>query len=477
MTTPTAHQAIALAQASLENSELLLTPQTGTPLAAMMSVPGAFNWSFDFIASMPADEQLDALAQMVADETTSDMVPAVDEHCGQIVRDIAAAVTSHIAYAKNTVLPLVLEYQNKVQEAIEAPNSFINQFNVIITDLPEFMKDDSFRAEVERTAGGSALEPEKQVLIPAEGPEFVTKYLKTGSGSSDKAIAAWAGALGDKCLMEMWDFFYGNGSGAYSARMSGREDGVNYSLFAFLTARRLFDDVPDGVAMTLTEFRRYISQYRDCAANALRNVYGREDSLEKTQIVVSTYNQFNREVRVNGKTYSEYLKQGGKNEVIFGSMYAGATAQTIGDLIGKTDEYYQNYARQEAMVAATRRLQSAAVFKGALKGVFLSLLADPTTDEQQALNTFGLSTAVIGTRVYEQIESLSTDELKDINGACLKVMCRTRFGYTDAEKFLTSMNEAQLANPALDAREVAHIATIELITDYVSAQIVTTRIR
>lgn len=477
MTIHTAHQAIALAQASLEHNEVLLTPQAGSPLASLVNVADAFNWSFDHISTLAQDEQVDALAQMVDDETVSEMAPSVDHHNGQMVRDIAAAVTTHISYAKNTVLPLVLQYQNQVQEVMETPDSLVNKFNVIVTDLPEVMQDYNFRAEVEKLSAGGGLEPEKQVTIPCEGPSFVCKYLQTGAASTDKQIALWCTSLGDERLVKLWDFFYGKGQGSIIAKMNNKDDGVEYALFAFLTARRLYDDVPDGVAMTLVEYRRYILQYTECAAQALRNAYGREDALDKSGIVVSTYNKFNYDVRVNGKTYREYLKQGGKNEVIFGSMYAGATAQTINDLLGKTDEYYQLYSRQEAIISATRRLQTASVFKGALKTIFNKLLSDVSTEEAQAHTTFGLTTAVIATRVQDVIESLSTDELKDVNAACLKVMCRARFEYTDAEKFFTSMNEAQQANPSLDAREVAHIATIELITDYVSDQIIATRVR
>lgn len=476
MTTPTAHQAIAVAVSALDNHSTVLNPQTGTPLAALMNVPGYFDWSYDHIASLPEDEQVDALAQMVADESVEDLATNVDIHNGQIVSDIAAAVTTHIAYYRNTVTPVVKEFQNLVQEVLETPESLVNQFNVVIKDMPEVMQNDSFRSEVEKHAGGSALEPERHVNIPCEGPEFVLKNLQTGSASEDKTIAAWAAGIGDEGLVSLWDFFYGKGSGSIVQRMGGR-DGLDPALFAYLSARRMYDDVPDGVNLTLVEFRRYIGQYRDCAANQLRNLYGREDTLAKTNIVVSSYNSITREVRVNGATYRQYLEQGGKNEVIFGSMYAGAQAQTIGDLLGKTDEYYSAYQRQEAMVAATRRLKSAAIFRGALKEVFVKMLGSITEDEQTAMNTFGLTIENFMSNVSDQIACLSESEMKDVNGACLKVMTRTRFSYTDAEKFLTSMNEAELANPGLDPREVAHIATIELVADYVSDQIFATRIR
>ena len=54
----------------------------------------------------------------------------------------------------------------------------------------------------------------------------------------------------------------------------------------------------------------------------------------------------------------------------------------------------------------------------------------------------------------------------------MKVLCRSRFAYTDAEEFLTNMNEAGAANPGLDPREAALPALIELITDFALAQVI-----
>ena len=70
----------------------------------------------------------------------------------------------------------------------------------------------------------------------------------------------------------------------------------------------------------------------------------------------------------------------------------------------------------------------------------------------------------------EELDKLRTGDMLDIHGECLKLVCRSRFYYTDAEKILQGINDAVKLNPNINVRDAAAMATCEYVFDYISDQ-------
>ena len=137
------------------------------------------------------------------------------------------------------------------------------------------------------------------------------------------------------------------------------------------------------------------------------------------------------------------------------------------------EEYLKLYEQYEGVNAARQRLNAVNKLRTALKVEFVNLLNKNELDplEQEAFANFNYTIEKLATKADEVIETITNDDVGNIHEACLKVLCRARYEYTDAEKFLKAMNEAAKANPNIDAREAALPALIELVTGYVIAQI------
>lgn len=465
-------QSIELAKLAVDYG-VIIGSQSNSPVDCMTRAFTAVEWNFTILAQLDESEQIEQLGAMLENplEDTS-----TDINMGAVVNDISASVNGHIDYAKNTVVPLVTEYTNRVMAYIERPDSLVSKFNIIIKDLPEVMRDASFKDSVLQNAGGLFAEPDAPVVIPHTGPGFITDNLMTGSSDYDSMIRKWSAGLGDTQLVKMWENVYGRSSNKVTDLLADSANGVDYALFTYLSSRRLFDEVPEGVQLNISDYKRLITQYREMSSKRLEGIYAGHDLTVKAGLVVTYANADSMEVRVNGDVYRDYLKQGGKNEVIIGSVFAGGVVKTMGELVNKSDEFYQLYQRQEAVNDAIRRVQATNTFRVALKNCFVDLLASPSNQELDARNTFSMNATSMAKDAQNAIDALSSEELKNVAQSCLLVMCRARFPYTDAEKFLTAMNEASVANPAIDPREAALIATIELISDYVCAQLTKTNV-
>lgn len=449
---------------------VLLAPQPNSPLELMYKSVTGITPDFGHIATIPEDQQNAAVTQFLEfpiEDIFSDI------QAGDMVRNIGNAVSGQIDFIQNEVVPNLNELVEATRALVEVPDNFNSQFDVEVVDLPAVMREEAFRAMIEDESGGLLANPESNLVIPHTGPASIADYLMTGSNTYDEKIRLWLQALGDKFVVKAWEEIFSKSGTPLVELMADIRDGVNYALMTYLAGRRLTDEIPEGIVLTLSQYRNILSQYKDAAAKQLASYYKRQDTLTKAGMLVLSADSEAYKVKVNGEVYRKYLEQGGKNEVVFGSVLSNATVKGVDDLIANADEFYQTYQRYEAINASRRRLNAYNTFRSSLKIAFVNQAAkDTSTREQEARANFGLDIGKMSKTADEVIDNLTKEDINNPYVACMKVLCRARFAYTDAEEFLTNMTEASAANPALDPREAALPALVELITAYVAAQII-----
>ena len=197
------------------------------------------------------------------------------------------------------------------------------------------------------------------------------------------------------------------------------------------------------------------------------------DAQEKSGILVVSADKFANTVTVNGPVYREFLKNGGKNEALLGGLLGGNLAKTLGEVQSNAEEYSSNYERNEALAAVLRKNDAVNKFKEALIWGIGSLPYDGLSDsEKSAWTEMSISVQSIVAKAQDIIDSLQSHEIEDVHATCLRVLCRSRYFYTDAEKFLGSMGELTKQNPSMDIREAGFMALIEKVGDYVADMIV-----
>lgn len=400
-----------------------------------------------------------------------EIAPTEDAMVATTAKNIGEALCAHIDYFKNTVKPLVVDYVAGVKARLDDPVSIVTDYNLITTDLPGPMVDGSFRDEIFSNNGGTYADPDYVVNIPVTGPSDIIQKMMTGNAGIDKYITAFAASLGDSTLLNMWEQLYTGKGEKLIALIEDNWSGVEYALMAYLSSRRMFDEIPDGVVMNLSTFKTAMTQIRDASAIRLGHAYERDDAFVKAGLLILKANAGTQDIKLHAGNYKKYISEGGKNEIIIGCLLHGGGVKSISELQNNADIYYKAYERHETIASATRKLNATTVLREALHTVFVDLLPNPSTREVEARNTFNLTVEGMAASAQNIIYKLDGTDLKDVFTACLKVMCRARFNYTDAEKFLTSMNEVGLLKPTIDANEAAYLALCELVGDYLTNQI------
>lgn len=456
--------------AAAAKQNILLAPQPNSPLELLYKSVTGIQPSFEVIATLPEDEQVKAVADLL--EFPIDDIFG-DIQAGDMIRNMGNAVNAQVDYIQNVVVPSLNEMVEMTRAVAEQPDNFNSQFDITVADLPGVMQEEAFRAMVEDESGGLLADPEGTLVIPHTGPASIADYLMTGSNTYDERIRSWLNGLGDTKVVSMWEQIFGQSRNSLIALITDSNLGVDYALMTYLAARRLADEIPEGVQMTLSQYKLLMAQYKDAAAKQLSSYYRREDTLEKAGMLVLSADAEAYRVKVNGRVYRQYIEQGGKNEVVFGSVLSNGMVKNVQELLDRAEEFYQTYQRYEAINSTRRRLNAANRFKAALKISFVDQCGkEISTREQEARTAFGLDVGKMSSTADEVIDMLDKEDLANPYQACMKVLCRSRFAYTDAEEFLTNMNEAGAANPGLDPREAALPALIELITDFALAQVI-----
>jgi hypothetical protein len=84
------------------------------------------------------------------------------------------------------------------------------------------------------------------------------------------------------------------------------------ALFTWLVAGRLPEEVPEGTGMTMSQLKIACAQYREVSAIALRQHVDNYRLLEKSGVLVLSYNDRTSVVNVHAKNYAKYISDGGR---------------------------------------------------------------------------------------------------------------------------------------------------------------------
>lgn len=464
-------QAVKLATLAT-GQRVALYAEAGSPLEVLVRTVTTVAPDFSFVAEQNDAQQADAIAQFIETPIFNEVD---DQLSGELVKSIATSVAGHVEYTRNVVVPTLKTYVDKVATYMDqAGDPFSSKFEIKIEGAPEIVNQLNFRTMVEGEAGGLLADPEAYVTMPEQTAEFILDKLTVGDAGYDQLIKDWAVRLGDAFLIKAWNQLFGRGDKKLLELFNDYGNGENYALFTYLITRRLAEDPPVDVELSLKDYKRYMSQYKDAAARQLVIYYQKQETIDKAGVLVLGANQSTYLITVNASVYKQYIANGGKNEAIFGSLLSGRISKSISELTEKGGEFIQIYEQYEAVNSARQRLNVASRLKAALKIEFVNLLAgeDIPDREKEAWLSFNLNRENLPAAADEVIDTVTTKDMDDLYDVCLRVLCRARYAYTDSEKFLRAMNQAAKANPNIDAREAALPALIELVADYVLAQIV-----
>ena len=402
----------------------------------------------------------------------------------EVEQDICKAVSNHLSFAKNIVKPLVIEYTEKLIVDLEAykPKDPASDFDIKVLDLPKPLIDLSFVDTLKMYQDKTAMIPTSYPKTKDISDEDLYKLVLTNDSVVDQSIVSW---LSEKTetgfLRNVWRSFFLDAAEDTtkdplmtfnSVNSSDHFSKADYLLAIFLIANKMFDEVLDNNAnISLNDYKLIIADIRNYSGTVLLNTINFIKNYDVLSTLVIKTDEPNKAIYVYGEVYREWVRTGGNLETLFGLIITGDRSTSKASVNSVVEGMQTAFKRYVYISSSNNKAKSLDFFKYAIVRNFNELMQTLTTEEQEFSDTNNNYSGKVTEYLNELVKTVTYKDMEDINNLCLKIICRSRFYYTDAEDILTYINEACEINKGIDIRDAALISAIKYCTNYVADQL------
>lgn len=469
----------------MANKNLTIKAQSGTPLGELVGISMTLA-NIGRSTVSPDTDDLTIIDQFLVDNAsvleacTIGFGEALSNHdivFDSYVTSISSAVQQHISFAKNVVAPVVLAMSKETMTMMGVKSSAASMFNIETIDLPAPMTNGDFEGTLATYKGKPRVVPENKLTFEQKTIDDLIVLMKTGSADYDKCLLEWVASKPVGFFINLWTNVFMNRACALSSDNFDIEDlfndekkYVDHALFVYLVSRKLFDVVPKDSEMSLTRYKDLINQNLTYSADKLMGAYKKYNSDIKAKVLVSSIDRQQKTISVNGAVYREWVSTGGKNEVLLGLVVSNDNYFTSPQIDKNSQVYYDSWLTYEQFTALAEKNRSFTLFKEYLTIAFSNGMKDMNMQEISIAETLPGVSQNISKYFFENLALITSGDLADVHEVCLRLVCRSRFYYTDSEKILRGINEAFKTNPSIDVRQAALLSMIEYVTDYVVDQ-------
>jgi len=394
------------------------------------------------------------------------------------VQNLSKALVFQINNAKNIVNPLINSAVEKVSMITRTGDQYEHGFEIIPQAIPQPLFNDELIKEVKQNVAGALIDPRKSILIPGQTLDGILESLKIGSEVFDQSIQEWFVSVGDKTILEFWNSFFapvtesGLGKRPEFVQYITGKDKANKALFVYLISRKLLHtDPPENTGVSLGVWRETIRDHINVSATVLSKEYDFYLSDVQSKKLVQSYNPISKQVVVCEKTYLDYINSGGKNELILGAIIADKIPYYLKTVLDDEDQWQQRWDRYSSINKQSVLLKAFNNFKLGLESTLISQLSELVEFEQEQVSKQPNFVEAVSDLYRKAIYNLPIESMNDVHHTVTKLVCECRFPYTNAYRFLDSINDICKNDPGIEPREAALIATIEYICDHLSDQV------
>lgn len=399
-----------------------------------------------------------------------------DNELDASIRDLKAAIISHIALAKNVVAPVVTDYAEKVQAAMDAASvkPASEGLNVELAQIPAPFSDASFTEMFSEYEAKRPFMPERVLDLGQRPVEEIRTFLETGDADVDKLILGWILSKKPEFLTDIWNsFFTKSWSNLRPEEVIAMNDfaALDIGTVCFLLGQKLFDKIPeDAKGVNLDLYKKLVAQVRDFGGNIVALKLGRITEVTKGDILVVDLDPKNKTILVNGGVYTRWLDNGGAVEVLFGLLVSDEHLFSVAS-INEAKERLLKAWRSWSLFQETAQINNRFnTFISILESEFERGLLELTDLEKDVLSKTPNLIENIRKYFKEDLEHVRSTDMQDLYGVATRLIGKSRFFYTSGYEILSKMQTAQKFNPSITAREAGLLAAFEYTVDYIADQ-------
>jgi hypothetical protein len=393
------------------------------------------------------------------------------------------AVQKHVGFAKNVVKPTVVEYAQLVRERLQVavPPSAASLFTVETVELPELLMQIDFTELLTPYRNKPAAVPATRLNLAEKSGDELLALMQLGDKALDGCIAGWYSRKGDAWFKNIWQNFFMS-ENIYRSNDTYTDlrniltvnpfDRADYGLAIYLWGRRLYDEIDSSYTQSnLAGYQALCAEWRDFGGCLIDEAQRRLTLYDQNQTLVVDTVSSRKLIRVYGTAYRAWLETGGSPEILFGLLLSGKRIFNRSGIDLEVNELKQRWHTYVLFHNASENNRLFDLFKDILSVQFETVLTHVLADEKSFIEKTPHYYDTVRAKFNCELKCLKADSLKCIDDTALKLICRSKYYYTQAEAILTDIQNAADVNPDIDVREAALLATINYVTDYVADQL------
>lgn len=489
-------EALLPAYDGLRNNNISIAPKEGTPIAELVSLATPCYVITSDSNTAATNINIGSLydySTWSSDDAPTQYQLALDGY----VKDISAHVKNHLSFFKNVVHPSITDYMEKVNAGW---NSYIPKqpgadFEIVQLEAPTNVDLTRLASLVKDYDGGSLVPPKQSLMLGPKEKEQLMSLCVIGDEDLDVGISHW---LSTNQYLECSYFLFladaekvGYPDGCHYVSVDGGNwktntfqhaalmglnpfDRLGLVLPAFIMASRLYTDEVDSDAgdMSLSTYREIASQIRDYTGAMVALTLKHIESANQNENIVLDFKGTSI-VRVYGANYKKWLSEGGSVEAIYGLILSSQKYFSKAMLDQYKERLEALWGNHLAIFTTHEQQKSYIVFRELLRSVFLNMMGDLNEQEKGILerdpNYVDLAVSIFN----NELEYVSTKDMNDLYGVCMRLLTKSRYYYTDSYNFFNTVHTATLTNPNIkDHREAALVGTIDYLINYALDQVV-----
>lgn len=474
-----ASEAISLTDELLKN-RAVLSALPGSPLAQLVN--SCLNSEFVAKGNLSKEAFSPSVLSDLSKVVINDGKAEHDLVKAEIIDAVSKVIQSNRDMAKNVVVPLIKTIKERFDKlASDTGAEFIANIAIVQDETKEIWDHPVLDQLVEQYpdaalkvfSAPSALGPK------LENAEDVAKLLVTGNNDIDALVndivkedPMWLVNLyNDHFYQPSQDYTFDK---VFNPYMGSRDA----ALVIFLIARHFMLNTPTGINYELSEYESIISDIVCQGANSIRNSLKiKVEERKLNRIVLNTpyidtkviTQSTTIKIIVDPVTYNAFLQAGGTPEVILGACVVGG-GFNYEKLLAEAQEYtsaYESYCLVRGEVLAQRKEAILVDSYSKTINEFIEELGDkadgPSKDQMRAV--FAPIFAGINVHSFDDTYRLIRN-----------TVCDVFFAHTDAKTILGIMDHLSVKFPEKAINEIASLALLDYITNWVKQFIVVKRL-
>lgn len=395
---------------------------------------------------------------------------------------LATKLKEHINYIRTIVVPYIDDVDDNLKKYIEklSPADILN-YTIEIKTAPELFSNAEFLGMVNNFADSIIYSDElpTKPIFPALTEETsgeIKKLLSTGNFNFDSMVEKYFYTEPEdaKENLTIYNTVFSRKSKRSIPKLSTLfnprdPEGIKYAILTFIIGCNIFDNPPEGLQITLTEYKKGIRNLIGQAGHYIKlAIENFETAIKRKRLIITSEKG---KTVVNGPLYQKWIEEmGGDSDVILGNSLRKQPYFYLDELINNKEDLLRNWRMYTSVLENKDNVKRLESIKTKLYLIlidkFKEELKNGTMSEEDFPSKKNLA--------IRELDYLSLNDILDdqrLNDAIVKIVCKSRFPGTDADFTLGSIQKIASEKDGIDIKEAALIGTINYAAQWVASQL------